>query len=1173
MKNLVQRLWNDLPLASKIAAFTSLLIIFIVTTLTALTIQRERTSFRVDLESQASLLLDTLSERLIDPLINERIDEIDEIARDLKGHDEITRFKVYNAKGVLKVDAYQPEKDIPTDTDPLDPSTIAHPADLPIFYWKDDLVAEMGIWSGTELVGFVQMGFSTAPLDERIMALTERSITLVAVALVIGIFLATLMARQLTNPISELTKTANKMSTGALDTRFEPSSKDEIGQLGQSFNDLASAIEKRETDLRDLANGLERSVKERTWELEQKNQYLAALHEVTLGLIENLNVELLLEAIMTRAASLVIAEHAFVSIVDPEKGEMQLHVAQGNYRSYLGMQTKLYQGLSGRVVESGQMIIENDYQEFEDQHPDFDWLRTAIYVPLRSEAVILGVIGLGYSQVVSITPNHIDILNQFAQLASLALKNAQLYSATQQELTETEQALLAEEERRKAYLTSPQGRAELLAESILNNPSQILIALHDFTEKAEQGINAMILPELPGVLEQAGHTWLSRLAEGYLFLYKSLTEPELLPVGLRQLRTSLSMPEAKSLEHVNEALTVYGLCQQADETLSIHAITELVPLLRQLQTENDTPLMLEALVGALKMLIPVDETLHDYERVDTSEDRRYYLTKSLERLSQEDQFADALQIAERSIIRHIIEKWKALITLCMSDLQTRAQISCRLISRHSRKDGVVVVALQLRNDGHGMALNLRVSLSQSTDYSLIDDLFVVERLAPGEETQLEFRIQPQPLQDNNQFRAWFVILYDDPRGPNHSENFADIVYLLPQESAFQFIPNPYVAGTPLETGSPLFFGREDLFNFIDENLNAAHRNNLVLIGQRRTGKSSLLKQLLIRLGDSFLPVYLDGQSIALDPGLPAFFSTLATEIGYVLQDRGFLTDLPKLSAFTERPAHTFEHDYLQKVFAAIGGRHLVLLLDEFEELESAILRGNLDASVFSFLRHLIQHEGELSVIFCGTHRIEELATDYWSVLFNISLYKHVGFLEYDDAIRLIQEPVVEYGMSYDDLALEKIWRITAGHPYFLQLLCHSLVNLHNRSNRSYITVSDVNTALDDILSSGEAHFVYLWNESTRIERQVLTALSRIMPLTGQVMPAQVDDYLNERGISLGRQAILETLHHLSLRDILSARADNQSIGVTSTYRWRLGLLGLWIDKYKSLSLLLEEAQP
>ena len=95
------------------------------------------------------------------------------------------------------------------------------------------------------------------------------------------------------------------------------------------------------------------------------------------------------------------------------------------------------------------------------------------------------------------------------------------------------------------------------------------------------------------------------------------------------------------------------------------------------------------------------------------------------------------------------------------------------------------------------------------------------------------------------------------------------------------------------------------------------------------------------------------------------------------------------------------------------------------------------------------------------------------MIFNISLYRQIAFLEQPEALRLIQESVAEYGMRYDDLALDKTWQVTAGHLYSLQLLCHSLVNRHNKTERNYVTMADVNAALEDILASGEAHFMYL----------------------------------------------------------------------------------------------------
>ncbi len=1207
-------LWHDLPLGQKIAAFTSVLIVLIVLTVTVMTIQPVRTSLSAELAAQAHLSLDTYAERLGNSLYLGRIDQIQDIAAATRSRPEVTRFKVYDNNYMLLVDASQPGIYHPMDTDPAVPAAPSRGLEYPTWQLREhELIATEPVVMGESQVGFVQMGFSTRPLNEQIATLTLQSITLAIAALAIGILLAMLVARQLTNPIRELTQTANRMAAGDLSTRFQRQGQSEIEQLGRAFNEMASAIEQRETDLRNQARGLEQAVDQRTGELQKQNQYLGALHEVTLGLIENLDVDRLLEAIMVRAATLANTEHAFVTVVDRERGEMQLRVAKGNYRTQLGSWTKVDEGLVGSVVAAGEVKIQEDYQKCENKLAGFEWLRTSIYVPLRSETATVGVIGLGYGQVVHLESQDVAILSQFAVLASLALKNARLFGAAQQELAErkrmeaimsayegrleatveertqelteanrklhqeilererTEIALRAEEERREAYRSSPQGRAETARDTLLENPEQALVALHGLAQQADAEPVAAMFSRLPGVLQAAGQSMLATLAEGYDFICRSATEPELLAVGLRHLLSGLTMQEAQALQCADEAAKLYGICQEAIDAASVSAITGLRKVLQAVKGPMGQDAPFGDVSSALKGLLPAVGSLRAYERVDTTQDRHAYLVGAVERLTHASRLVQGLGAADQPIARRIIENWLAVVTGSMSDIQTRAQMVFRLLTKHTWQEDVITLALRLRNEGQGMALNIRLRLVESPDYDRIDESAVIERLARGEESQVELRVRPLPGSDSAQLRARFVIVYDDPRGPEQLEHFADVVQLLAPAPSFQFIPNPYVAGTPLEAGSPLFFGREDIFGFIDENLQAAHRNNLVLIGQRRTGKSSLLRQLPLRLADGYVPVYLDGQSIVLEAGLPAFFLNVATEIDLALKARGLLVAAPQLGMFTERPAHGFEHEYLRRVRAAIGNRQLVLLLDEFEELESAVTAGHLDTSVFGFLRHVIQHERGLCVIFCGTHRMEELATNYWSVLFNISLYKHVGFLEYAEALRLIQEPVAAYGMRYDDLALHKMWQITAGHPYFLQLLCHSVVNQHNRAGRSYVTISDVNVALDDILASGEAHFVYLWNESSLAERQVLLALSRTLTLTGHVTAAQAEDYLSEHGISLDRHTVSETLHHLALRDILAMQVEDAAAGTASRYQWRLGLLGLWAEKYKSLSLVQEEA--
>jgi hypothetical protein len=784
-----------------------------------------------------------------------------------------------------------------------------------------------------------------------------------------------------------------------------------------------------------------------------------------------------------------------------------------------------------------------------------------------------------------------SLLTGLADQAGTAIYVARLIQEHHEEMQRREEA----ERHLEAHRNSPIGRAEAFAENLLFEPTTALAKLHLLAQEAGQDpVAASLIDNLPRVLDNLGTEPLANLAQGFSYLVDSEYEPEVLPVGLRTLIAQLenypvdgmqqyacpwdpdhpheeheNIP-AQELQHAAEAANVYKLCLEALNANTIPQITQLLNPLKG-SGKRDMLILFRDIGPIMDEMFAVAEALHAYERVDTSQDKLAYLASAVERLRRIDYLARTeLGSADRPVMHHIAESWLAVVAGTMSELQTRAQIVCQLLTRHTWQKDVIPLVLSLRNDGRGAALNLKVTLAPAPEYTLLDEVARVERLAPGEERRVELRVRPRLKENVDQFRARFIIMYTDPRGPDQVENFADVVQLLAPEGEFQLIPNPYVVGTPLEADSPLFFGREDVVAFIQENLTARHRNNLVLIGQRRTGKTSLLKQLPVRLGDDYLPVYLDGQALGLDPGLPNFFLSLATEVAFALEDRGFAVDPPEYEDFIDSPTVTFERDFLTRVRKAIEHRHLLIMFDEFEELEAAVGRGSLDASIFGFLRHLIQHSEKLSVIFCGTHRLEELASDYWNVLFNISLYRHIAFLDKAEAMHLIQEPVAGYGMRYDDLALDKIWQVTAGHPYFLQLMCHSLVNQHNKTERNYVTVADVNAALDEILASGEAHFVFLWATAEPTERLVMAALSRMMPLTGRATPVQVADYLAERGVNLERQAVGDALHQLALRDILFADSEvDPTVG--QVYRWRLGLLGLWVEKYKSMSRVMEEA--
>ena len=86
-------------------------------------------------------------------------------------------------------------------------------------------------------------------------------------------------ARQFTTPLKELTTTARKIARGDSTQRVKISSRDEIGELATTFNDMAESLEERSQALIELNRRLEEKVLERTGELEESNRKIEKAFE------------------------------------------------------------------------------------------------------------------------------------------------------------------------------------------------------------------------------------------------------------------------------------------------------------------------------------------------------------------------------------------------------------------------------------------------------------------------------------------------------------------------------------------------------------------------------------------------------------------------------------------------------------------------------------------------------------------------------------------------------------------------------------------------------------------------------------------------------------------------------------------------------------------------------
>jgi PAS domain S-box-containing protein len=177
-------------------------------------------------------------------------------------------------------------------------------------------------------------------------------------------------------------------------------------------------------------------------ELSRQAEELTALHETTLDLLRRLEPTSLLEAILARAAALMGTEHGYLYVVDEAvPDELVCRVGIGRFTDLPGYRLGRGEGLAGRAWQSGKPVAVDDYHSWPGRLPQFEWMRATVVLPLRAGPDIVGVIGCVHDEEgPTFGPEEIDLLTRFGRLASLALDNARLYQAAQQELHERRRA-------------------------------------------------------------------------------------------------------------------------------------------------------------------------------------------------------------------------------------------------------------------------------------------------------------------------------------------------------------------------------------------------------------------------------------------------------------------------------------------------------------------------------------------------------------------------------------------------------------------------------------------------------------------------------------------------------------------------------------------------------------
>jgi tetratricopeptide (TPR) repeat protein len=275
--------------------------------------------------------------------------------------------------------------------------------------------------------------------------------------------------------------------------------------------------------------------------------------------------------------------------------------------------------------------------------------------------------------------------------------------------------------------------------------------------------------------------------------------------------------------------------------------------------------------------------------------------------------------------------------------------------------------------------------------------------------------------------------------------------------------NPYIAGAPVMS-EELFFGRRKLLARI---LNVLHHNSLLITGERRIGKTTLLFHLRQALqaddqtGYRFFPVQTDLQGVPEE----AFFHTIMSDIVEQLGLRPETTGALRFRGEDIRyDGRDFSHD-LQRVVDELKTRtplhvKLAMLIDEVDVLNEYSERVNQRLrSIFmkTFSEHLV-------AIMSGVG-IKRLWTSEGSPWYNFFDEVELTAFTREEAEALIREPV-EGVFRYEAQAVESILEASDLKPYLTQKFCIHAVNRMIEAGRTTVTAADVEAVREEVLREG-----------------------------------------------------------------------------------------------------------
>lgn len=203
---------------------------------------------------------------------------------------------------------------------------------------------------------------------------------------------------------------------------------------------------------------------------------------------------------------------------------------------------------------------------------------------------------------------------------------------------------------------------------------------------------------------------------------------------------------------------------------------------------------------------------------------------------------------------------------------------------------------------------------------------------------------------------------------------------------------------------------------------------------------------------------------------------------------------------------------LPSLFVAIGeaAEHretaIAILIDEVQYFSSKEL-----AALIMAMHKVQQRQLPLVLLGAGLPILPGLAGESKSYAERLFSFPDVGALSETDAAKALQDPAAVAGIAFDSDALDEIYRLTKGYPYFVQEWGYQAWNLAETSPITRELVESATTSVIERLD--RSFFRVRFDRLTPSEKKLLRAMAELGP--GPHRTGDIAEALGVKVSSLG----------------------------------------------------------